>query len=133
MLEYAIGTSSVAKGYSLYLDSLCNNATQNFSRSVAPLDFGENFSSYFDFVSFGITMLLTGMLCLGVRESTRFNSIFTVFNCSIVVFVIILGALNADFSNWSISEEVAKQHNGGTGGFLPHGIQGLLAASASCF
>lgn len=125
---------SFPTGYSVYLDSLCNNATQNFSRSILEFDLGGNFSDYFDFVSFGITMLLTVMLCFGVKESTSFNSVFIVFNCSIVLFVIVIGSLNADFSNWTISPEEAANHTGaGTGGFLPHGIPGLLAASASCF
>lgn len=115
------------------MDSLCNNATQNFSRSIIEFDLGPYFSNYFDFVSFGITMLLTIMLCFGVKESTSFNSVFTCFNVSIVIFVIVVGVLNADFANWNISEDEAQKNNGGTGGFLPHGIPGLLAASASCF
>lgn len=133
VLEYAIGTSSVAKGYSIYLDSLCNNATRHFSESILPLNLGENFGEYFDFVSFGITMLLTVMLCFGVRESTAFNSIFTIFNLSIVIFVTVVGSFNADLSNWAINSTIAEQHQGGAGGFFPHGIAGFLAASASCF
>lgn len=117
----------------MYLDSLCNNATRDFSEYILPLDFGSNFSTYFDFVSFGMTMLLTIMLCFGVKESTTFNSIFTMFNVSIVIFVTVVGSLNADISNWTINSTIAHQHGGGEGGFLPHGIAGLLAASASCF
>lgn len=78
-------------------------------------------------------MVLTVMLCFGVKESTAFNSVFTVFNVTIVIFVTIIGSLNADFSNWSIDPKTAHEHDGGEGGFLPKGIAGLLAASASCF
>jgi len=133
VLEYAIGTSSVAKGYSVYLDSLLNNATRHFCEENFPISLGDNFSNYFDIVSFAITMFLTVMLCFGVRESTAFNSIFTIFNVSIVIFVTIIGSQYADISNWTVNATIAHEHNGGEGGFLPHGFAGLLAASASCF
>jgi amino acid transporter len=78
-------------------------------------------------------MLLTVMLCFGVKESTAFNSVFTIFNCTIVIFVVVMGILNADFANWTISPEEAAKHDAGNGGFFPYGLKGLLAASASCF
>lgn len=62
-------------------------------------------SSYPDFLAFIITIILSFMLAFGVRESTRFNSVFTCINILIVLYVIICGSFKIDFHNWSLSKE----------------------------
>lgn len=78
-------------------------------------------SAYPDFLAFGITLLLTSsslslwfpiliellcavMLAVGVKESTRFNSVFTGLNLLVVCFVVIAGSFKADLDNWRIDE-----------------------------
>ena len=79
------------------------------------------------------------MLALGVRESTRFNSIFTGINLAVVVMVIALGSTRAHVSNWSISAEQVANATAGTGvyhgegGFAPFGFAGVMAGAATCF
>ncbi|KMQ83057.1 high affinity cationic amino acid transporter 1 [Lasius niger] len=48
---------------------------------------------------------------------------------------IILNVLAADSSNWSIaSEDIPNSvKNGGTGGFMPFGINGVMIGAAKCF
>nr|CAD7400863.1 unnamed protein product [Timema cristinae] len=58
ILEYAIGSASVAKGLSLYLDSLLNNTMKEAFRTIAPMNISF-MSSYFDFFSFSASMSLT--------------------------------------------------------------------------
>lgn len=58
ILEYVIGTASVARGYSMYIDSLCNGTIQSTLRAHVPIDVS-GLSQYPDFLAFGITLSLT--------------------------------------------------------------------------
>lgn len=150
ILEYVIGTASVARGYSGYLDSLVNGTIQTHFRDAMPINLA-GLSEYPDFLAFGtkpkyifkiffykinfsigITLLLTIILAIGVQESTRFNSVFTCLNLALVVFIIVCGALNADVHNWKLTEEeVPGPHGGkgghGYGGFFAFGFSGMMA------
>ena len=133
LLEYVIGTASVARAYSGQLDSLVNNTMQKHFREAMPINVSF-LSEYPDFCALGITLLLTGILSIGVKESTRFNNIFTCLNLAIVSFVIIFGFFHADLHNWKIpEEELPHTANYGTGGFFPYGVNGVLAGAATCF
>ncbi|CAG2116716.1 unnamed protein product, partial [Medioppia subpectinata] len=161
VLEYVIGTASVARGYSLYIDSLVNGTIQHHFREWMPMDvtglsaypdflaFGitlllkhhfrewmpmdvTGLSAYPDFLAFGITLLLTVMLSIGVKESTRFNSIFTALNLLVVLFIVIAGSFKANIDNWTIpAKDVPVGH--GSGGFMPYGFSGMMAGAATCF
>ena len=125
------GTASVARAYSGYLDSLVNNTMQKAFRTALPINI-DYISPYPDFFAFGITLLLTVILCLGVKESTRFNNIFTCLNIAVVLFVTIFGFVHADLDNWSLD----GSYNGtqyGEGGFFPYGVDGVLSGAATCF
>merc|ERR1719510_1143035 len=67
ILEYVIGTASVARGYSGYLDSLMNNAMKNAYRSAMPIE-QPFLAEYPDFTAFTITVLLSVLLAVGVKE-----------------------------------------------------------------
>jgi amino acid transporter len=62
-------------------------------------------SPYPDICAFSISLLLTGVLCIGVKKSTRFNNVLTILNVAVVVFVTISGFIKADTSNWTIPQE----------------------------
>ena len=127
------GTASVARAYSGQLDSLVNNTMQKHFRSAMPINVSF-LSEYPDFCALGITLLLTGILSIGVKESTRFNNIFTCLNLAIVSFVIIFGFFHADLDNWKIPpEDLPHTANFGNGGFFPYGMNGVLAGAATCF
>ena len=134
LLEYVIGTASVARAYSGYLDSILNNAMQDAFRRALPINI-PFLSPYPDFFAFGITCALTVILSLGVKESTRFNNIFTCLNVGVVLFVTVFGFVNADVANWHIAPEAAVVNGThyGDGGFFPYGINGVLAGAATCF
>ncbi|RWS28043.1 Low affinity cationic amino acid transporter 2-like protein [Leptotrombidium deliense] len=131
VLEYVIGTASVARGYSGYIDSLLNRTIENHLRELVPMDV-YGFASYPDFLAFFITILLTGMLCLGVKESTRFNSIFTCLNLLVVVYVVVCGIFKADLQNWNLSKSEIPA-DAGDGGFMPWGFSGVMQGAATCF
>lgn len=52
ILEYVIGTASVARGYSGYLDSLVNSTIQRHVKEMFPMDLA-GMSEYPDFLAFG--------------------------------------------------------------------------------
>lgn len=61
MLEYVIGTASVCRGISLYLDSLLNNTLKDTFAEVAPIHVSF-LGSYFDFLAFGLVVVFGGKL-----------------------------------------------------------------------
>ncbi|XP_072751695.1 cationic amino acid transporter 3 isoform X2 [Anoplolepis gracilipes] len=134
ILEYVIGTASVARGLSNYIDALTGNVMGNTLRSLMPIDISF-LSEYPDFFAFAMVMLLVVLLCVGVRESSILNNIFTVINLITIIIVIIAGSIKADSSNWFIaSKDIPNSvKNGGTGGFMPFGISGVMTGAAKCF
>ncbi|XP_043485861.1 cationic amino acid transporter 2 [Polistes fuscatus] len=133
ILEYVIGSASVVRGLSTYVDALFNNSMRNAFESAAPIEV-EHFSSYPDFFAFGITLMFSAALAFGAKESSTANNFFTLVNLSVVLFVIIAGSLKADVNNWktrpSCTESSCKH---GTGGFAPYGISGIITGAATCF
>ncbi|XP_062698642.1 cationic amino acid transporter 2-like isoform X2 [Aedes albopictus] len=133
MLEYIIGSASVSRGLSLYIDTLANDTMKIRFREIAPMEW-DFMSSYFDFFGFSVAILLGVALAFGLKKSTIVNNCFTVLNIGIVLFVIIAGAINADVSNWNVNPaNVSTIYNVGEGGFFPFGFEGTLRGAATCF
>jgi len=128
ILEYVIGTASVARGYSGYLDSMLNNSMQqaynNSMHMHAPF-----LAEYPDFTAFFITILLSIVLSYGVQESTRFNNVFTILNLFVVAFVVVVGITQSSPANWHLPARPGKDK----GGFFPFGFTGTLSGAATCF
>lgn len=89
------------------------------------------------------------ILSVGVKESTRFNNIFTLVNLCVVSFIIIYGSFFANFDNWEIKKSDLPVYNTsayinhtgvcnttktcGEGGFFAFGLSGMFAGAAKCF
>ena len=78
------------------------------------------------------------MLTIGVKESTKFNSVFMVINLCVVLFAVVVGSFKINIDNWSIPVDEAKNHttkdhSAGQGGFFPFGIDGMMRGAATCF
>ncbi|KAK9877375.1 hypothetical protein WA026_017773 [Henosepilachna vigintioctopunctata] len=136
ILEYIIGSASVAKGMSSYIDNLWNGTLSRTFLEIAPINL-PYLSSYFDFFAFVVPVLLSVALAFGMKESSLVNNIFTTLNICVVLFVIIAGSLNAHLSNWFIDPNDVKNVTNGTdigsGGFFPFGIAGVIKGAATCF
>lgn len=59
ILQYVIGSASISRGLSLYLDTILNDTLKNTFREIAPIQ-SHAFSDYFDFLALGLPMLLAG-------------------------------------------------------------------------
>ncbi|XP_054013626.1 cationic amino acid transporter 3 [Hylaeus anthracinus] len=134
ILEYVIGTASVARGLSNYLDALIGNVISKTLQSAMPIRVSF-LSEYPDFFAFGVVMLLIVLLSIGVKESSILNNIFTVVNLITIVVIVVAGSIKADPANWRIPVEsipVSVEH-AGSGGFMPFGISGVMIGAAKCF
>ncbi|XP_026761001.2 high affinity cationic amino acid transporter 1 [Galleria mellonella] len=135
ILEYVIGTASVAKGMANYIDSLCNNTMAKTMTEVAPINISF-LADYPDFFAFALVLLITILLAIGVKESTKLNNVFTALNMITVIVVVIAGAVKSNPDNWRIKlEDIPAEHRSeaGEGGFMPWGVAGVMAGAAKCF
>ncbi|XP_393144.3 cationic amino acid transporter 3 isoform X3 [Apis mellifera] len=135
ILEYIIGTASVARGLSNYLDALIGNVISETLHSLMPISVSF-LSEYPDFFAFTVVILLIILLSVGVKESSILNNIFTVINLMTILIIIIAGSIKADPANWRISINdipESEQQHAGSGGFMPFGISGVMIGAAKCF
>ncbi|XP_055598354.1 cationic amino acid transporter 3 [Uranotaenia lowii] len=133
ILEYVIGTASVARGMSGYIDALIDNKMSTALREAMGMDVSF-LSDYPDFFSFLVVMILAGLLAYGVKESTLMNNIFTGVNLCVIGIVLVAGGMNSDPKNWNIAkEDIPAGIDGGMGGFVPYGFAGIMAGAAKCF
>jgi APA family basic amino acid/polyamine antiporter len=120
VLEYAVGASTVAHGWSAHFQELI----QLFSLKVphvfatAPFDYqpetGRIISTgaYFDIPAIVITFIITAVLVKGIKESASLNAAIVVVKVAIVLFVIVVGAFYVDPANWTTN-------------FAPYGFTGI--------
>lgn len=133
ILEYVIGTSSVARGMSGYIDALIGNKMSTALKETMGMNVGF-LSDYPDFFSFVAVLILAALLAYGVKESTLMNNIFTGVNLCVIAIVLVAGGMNCDPANWSIAkEDIPPGISAGAGGFAPYGIAGIMAGAAKCF
>ncbi|XP_018800354.1 PREDICTED: cationic amino acid transporter 3 [Bactrocera latifrons] len=135
ILEYVIGTASVARGLSGYFDALIDNSMSKALTEAIPMhvDF---LAKYPDFLAMGVILLLAALLAFGVKESSFLNNIFTTVNLITIAIVLVAGAINANPANWSIPKDDVPEtdnNNFGSGGFMPFGIAGVMTGAAKCF
>ncbi len=108
VLEYAVGSSTVAHGWSAHFQDLLKSFGINipYAFANAPFDFnldtGRFFptGAYFDVPAIVITAIITAILVYGIRESARFNTGMVIVKLAIVLFVIVVGAFYVDPANW---------------------------------
>ncbi|OWR47368.1 hypothetical protein KGM_201174 [Danaus plexippus plexippus] len=135
ILEYVIGTASVAKGMANYIDSLCNNTMAETMTRIAPINVSF-LADYPDIFAFTLVLLITILLGIGVSESTKLNNVFTALNMVTVIIVVVAGAIKSDPANWRIDvQEIPEEYRdkAGGGGFMPWGMAGVMAGAAKCF
>lgn len=100
ILEYVIGTSTSASALSKYIDSLTNYKISAAFNSSMHMNV-HFLAPYPDFLAFGMALIITGLLTIGVKESSFINRIFTAGNIACIMFVIICGSFKTDSKNWS--------------------------------
>eukprot|EP01132_Coremiostelium_polycephalum_P009095 gene9095-11146_t len=116
-LEYMIASATVSRGWSGYLKSIIEASGNKLPYPLDPIPLASGFS--LDLIAFASVIALTLVVAFGMKESARFNNIFVVLKVSIVLFVIVTGAVYTDSSNWTP--------------FAPYGAKGIFNAAAITF
>ncbi|XP_074335763.1 cationic amino acid transporter 1-like [Apium graveolens] len=116
LFEYIVGGASVARSWTSYFATLCNHKPDDFRIYASFLANGFNQLD-------PTAVLLSIAICIGaslsIKGSSRFNSLITMVNISVMIFILIAGLTKAETSNFQP--------------FVPFGIDGVLRASAMLF
>lgn len=117
LLEYIAAVSTVAIGWSGYV--------QNLFQSLGftlPKFLGQSLMEPGGFINLPavvIILLLTWMLCLGVKQGARLNAAIVFIKLATILFFIIVASFHVDPKNWSP--------------FAPFGFAGVISGAALVF
>ena len=118
ILEYAIGSAAVANGWSNYFVELCRRSSASGStRGCSPppgittcagglllktvtLGSGEVAQAWFNLPAVLITVFITALLVVGIKESAGFNAAMVLLNIGVILAIIGVGAAYVDPANW---------------------------------
>ncbi|KAL2320517.1 hypothetical protein Fmac_029486 [Flemingia macrophylla] len=123
ILEYTIGSAAVARGITPNLAALfggVDNLPIFLARHHIP-----GIDVAVDPCAAILVLVVTGLLCVGIKESTVAQSIVTSVNVCALLFVIAAGGYVGFKSGW-VGYELPI-------GFFPFGVNGMLAGSATVF
>ncbi|KAF9101295.1 hypothetical protein BGX29_005811 [Mortierella sp. GBA35] len=134
ILEYLVGAATVSVGFAHYLDAFFQDAfgfTANPKLMGAPFAYDHDVFSltdnWFSIPSFVIVILLTIVLCRGVRSSAMVNNVLVCVKV-IVILVFIFGA--AKFVNTDNFDPFIPPNKGEFGQF---GVSGVLRGATVVF
>ncbi|KAK9078583.1 hypothetical protein SSX86_002640 [Deinandra increscens subsp. villosa] len=123
ILEYTIGGSAVARGIS-----------PNLALLFGGPDSLPAFLARYNVPALGIVVdpcaailvfVVTGLLCVGIKESTFVQSVVTTANICAMFFVIIAGGYLGFKSGW-VGYKLSS-------GYFPFGVDGMLAGASTVF
>jgi APA family basic amino acid/polyamine antiporter len=115
ILEYAVGSMTVAIGWSGYMQRLLEGFGINLPAWMAsPYPTG-----VINLPASLIVLAIMVLLVVGVRESARFNATMVAIKGAAIVFFIAAGATFVKPENWTP--------------FAPYGVSGVMAAAAVVF
>jgi APA family basic amino acid/polyamine antiporter len=142
ILEFVIGAAAVAVGFSGYLTELLAGTPFALPASLSSAEDG-----VVNLPAGLLVVLLTGVLIVGVKLSSRLNQVVVAIKVSIVLFVIVAGLGYVSADNLSPFVPPSEGVAAGEGGFrdVPllqsvlgiepavYGIGGVVAAAALVF
>ena len=122
ILEYMIGTAADARALSACFDYVIGNVIRNLTLTYIGEINTPGLGTYPDILSFFVTIIVTVILAIGVKQSSAFSTIFNVLNILVVIFIVVAGLFFVDTRNWTEGK-----------GFFPYGASGVLSGAATCF
>ena len=116
ILEYAMSVSTVAIGWSGYVVNLFESVHIYLPQSITrgPFEGG-----VVNLLAIFIIMSLSGLLCLGVRQSAKFNAVVVYIKLLTIAAFILVAMMNVNPQNWVP--------------FLPFGWSGVMEGAALVF
>ncbi|OJW20311.1 MAG: amino acid permease [Planctomycetales bacterium 71-10] len=117
ILEYAVGSCFVANGWSGYFDSMLKNLfgfhldprlcsspwdfnKHGFVWNMVTLADGSQATAWFNLPAVLITLAVTAVLVIGIRESAGLNAAMVLLNVGVILTLIGAGAAYIDPANW---------------------------------
>jgi APA family basic amino acid/polyamine antiporter len=108
ILEYAVGSATVANGWSSFFQTLLPKLGIHLPEAIAraPIAFDVvsgtfvRTNSFFDLPAIAITAIMTMILVKGIQESASFNATMVAIKLAAVLFVICVGAFYIHPENW---------------------------------
>jgi basic amino acid/polyamine antiporter, APA family len=94
ILELALGAATVASGWSQYLQVVLSSAPWH-AHPPAWI-----FADHHNLMAAVIVLLITGLLCFGIRTSSAINAVIVAIKLAIVLLVIIAGLSYVHSGNW---------------------------------
>ena len=137
ILELALGASTVAVGWSTYFADVMGEA----GIEIPSFAYGDGHN----LVAAAIVLILTAVICVGIKVSSQVNFVFVAIKLGIVLFVIIAGIFFIKTANWSpfIPPSGSEPAGGGEAvpsllqdlGFSPgaFGVSGIFTGAALVF
>ncbi|MEI8279435.1 MAG: amino acid permease [Bacteroidota bacterium] len=138
LMEYAIGNIAVAISWSDYFTSLLDGfgihipdylTMDYWTAKAMATDAAKaawhnaptlgNFKLICDLPAFLITVVITWVIYIGIKESKRMTNAMVILKIAIILLVIIAGAFYVKTENWTP--------------FLPNGMGGVLSGTAAVF
>ncbi|CAJ2677177.1 unnamed protein product [Trifolium pratense] len=116
LLEYVIGAAAVARSWTSYFATLCNKNPDDFRIIVHKMnpDYG-----HLDPIAVVALVAIAILAIFSTKASSVFNKIATILHLFVIVFIIVVGLINANPENYS--------------SFAPFGTRGIFKASAVLF
>ncbi|MFJ7744462.1 amino acid permease [Peribacillus sp. NPDC097295] len=118
LLEYGLAVAAVATGWSSYFSSLLSGFNILLPHEVSGA-FNPDNGTYINLPAVLIIFLIAGLLTLGIKESTKFNTIMVCVKVAVILLFIVVGAFYVEPTNWQP--------------FTPFGTSGVLNAAALVF
>ncbi len=137
ILEMALGASTVAVGWSTYFADVMSSA----GITIPGWAYGEGHN----LVAAVIVLILTGVICVGIKVSSQVNFVFVAVKVGIVLLVIVAGVFFINFANYDpfIPPSGSEPASGGAAtpsllqdlGFAPgsFGVSGIFTGAALVF
>lgn len=116
LFQYIVSGASVARSWTSYFATLCNQNPDDFRINVSSIAEGYN---HLDPIAIGISIVVAIGACLSIKGSSRFNSIATILHIIVMIFIVVAGLTKANPANYET--------------FVPYGIPGVFTASAVLF
>ena len=117
--EYAIGTALIGRAFSAYADTIFGG---KIGLQMSKVTGGINvagITTELDFLAFGICILLSILVSLGMKPTAIVNFITAFGNLAVILILIIIGCFYTNLENWNP--------------FAPFGFIGIIAGAAECF
>ncbi|HEU5281145.1 MAG TPA: amino acid permease [Gammaproteobacteria bacterium] len=116
ILEYAMSVATVAIGWSGYVSNFFESIGLPMPHAITanPFQGGD-----INLPAFLIIFAIGALLCVGIRQSAKFNNIIVAIKLSTIVFFIVIASMNINPANWHP--------------FMPFGPMGVVQGAALVF